>query len=207
MVQRTGQYTWREVERFTRPDLMLEPFFQAGASLAVDYAEYHARYLMPSLGIRTIRVAAQAARGSVGGRRGRRQGRGDGGRGDGGRGDGGRSDGVGPSGTSFPALSWTMDVTNAQGSPGLAPPEYVKEMAEARMGLEQLVRQYAMGHPPEVLPHTCGTMARGGASRGLRRKSIRFSAPQVSSAGSREEPPSKRARHSAGTEDTPSRAA
>ncbi|KAI8559962.1 hypothetical protein RHMOL_Rhmol04G0217500 [Rhododendron molle] len=84
-----------------------------------------------------------------------------------------------------------------------APPEYVKEMAEAMMGLEQLVRQYAMGHSPEVLPRTGGTMARGGASRGLRWKSVRFPAPQVSSASSREEPSSKRARHSAGTDDEP----
>ncbi|KAI8551256.1 hypothetical protein RHMOL_Rhmol06G0171200 [Rhododendron molle] len=60
-----------------------------------------------------------------------------------------------------------------------------------------------MGRSPEVLPRVGGTMARGGASRGLRQKSVRFPVPQVSSAGSREEPPSKRARHSAGTEDEP----
>ncbi|KAI8535016.1 hypothetical protein RHMOL_Rhmol10G0142100 [Rhododendron molle] len=84
-----------------------------------------------------------------------------------------------------------------------APPEYVKEVAEAMMGLEQLVRQYAMGHPPEVLPRAGGTMARGGASRGLRRKSVRMAALQVSFAGSREEPPSKKAQHSAGTKDEP----
>jgi hypothetical protein len=45
--------------------------------------------------------------------------------------------------------------------------------------------------------------ARGGTSRGLRRKSVRMPAAQASSAGSREERPSKRARHSAGTEEEP----
>ncbi|KAI8546925.1 hypothetical protein RHMOL_Rhmol07G0157300 [Rhododendron molle] len=220
LVQRTGQYTRREVERFARPDPELESFFQAGASLAVDYAEYRARYLMPSLRIRAAWEVAQAARGGIGGRRGRRRDRCDGGSGgDGGHGDGGRSEGAGPSGTTFPALSWTVDVTTPQGAPGLvvvprpsaeapeflaqAPPGYVKEMAEAMMGLKQLVRQYAMGHPPEVLSRTGGTMARGGASRGLRWKSVRFPVRQVSSAGSREEPPSKRTRHSVGTEDEP----
>ncbi|KAI8572046.1 hypothetical protein RHMOL_Rhmol01G0167800 [Rhododendron molle] len=143
----------------------------------------------------------------------------DGGRRGGGRGDGGRSEGAGLSGTSLPALSWTMDVMTPQGAPSLvvvprpsakapeflaqAPPGYVKEMAEAMMGPKQLVRQYTIGHPPEVLPRAVGTMARGGASRGLRRKSLRFPARQVSSASSRDESPSKRARHSAGTEDEP----
>ena len=37
-------------------------------------------------------------------------------------------------------------------------PEYAREMALAMMGLEQLVRQYAMGHSPEVLPRAGGTM-------------------------------------------------
>jgi hypothetical protein len=37
-------------------------------------------------------------------------------------------------------------------------PEYAREMALAMMGLEQLVRQYAMGHPPEVLFRAGGTM-------------------------------------------------
>lgn len=37
-------------------------------------------------------------------------------------------------------------------------PKYAREMAAAMMGLEQLVRQYAMGHSPPVLTHVGGTM-------------------------------------------------
>ncbi|KAI8535336.1 hypothetical protein RHMOL_Rhmol10G0166400 [Rhododendron molle] len=40
LVQRTDQYTRRDVEQFTQPDPELEPFFQAGAGYAADYAKY-----------------------------------------------------------------------------------------------------------------------------------------------------------------------
>ncbi|XP_058201117.1 uncharacterized protein LOC131315904 [Rhododendron vialii] len=76
-------------------------------------------------------------------------------------------------------------------------------MAVAMMGLEQLVRQYVMGHPPTVLTRVGGTMARGWAAQGLRRKSVRMPMQQASFAGSREERPSKRQRHSGGTEEEP----
>ncbi|KAI8542263.1 hypothetical protein RHMOL_Rhmol08G0125200 [Rhododendron molle] len=155
LVQRAGQYTRREIERFTRPDLELEAFFQAGVGYAADNAEYQAQYLMQSLGIRAAWGAARGGRGGVGGRRGMRGGGGD-------------------------RVRFLHVLINLLLQ---APPEYLKEMAEAMMGLEQL--------------------ARGGASRGLWQKSARMAVPQVSSAGSREEPPSKRAQHSAGTEDEP----
>ncbi|XP_058220136.1 U3 small nucleolar RNA-associated protein 25-like [Rhododendron vialii] len=43
----------------------------------------------------------------------------------------------------------------------------------------------------------------GGAARGLHRKSVRMSVQHASSVGSREERPSKRQRHSSGTEEEP----
>ncbi|XP_058223034.1 protein MAINTENANCE OF MERISTEMS-like [Rhododendron vialii] len=63
-IQRTSEYTLEEVERFTQPDLQLEPLFQAGT----DYAEYQAQYMMQGFKIR----AAWEAQGGRGGRRGRR---------------------------------------------------------------------------------------------------------------------------------------
>lgn len=97
-MQRTGQYTLREVEQFTRPDPQLEQLFQADA----DYAEYRAQFLMGSFGIRAAWKAEQQARGGRGSRGGGR----------------GRGGGAGQRGATLPTLSWTVDVVTAQGVSG-----------------------------------------------------------------------------------------
>ncbi|KAI8550828.1 hypothetical protein RHMOL_Rhmol06G0137900 [Rhododendron molle] len=80
----------------------------------------------------------------------------------------------------LPRLSWTVYVVTAQGVSGLV--EFPRPSVE----------------PPEFLVE-----AGGGATQGLHRKSVRMPTQQASSAGSREEPPSKRQRHSLGIEEEP----
>ncbi|KAI8559476.1 hypothetical protein RHMOL_Rhmol04G0176900 [Rhododendron molle] len=87
---------------------------------------------------------------------------------------------MGQSGARLLALSWTVDMVTVQGVPGVV--EVPRSTVE----------------PPEFL-----AQARGGASRGLRRKSLRMPVQQASSTGSLEQQPSKRQRTSGFTEEEP----
>ncbi|KAI8535335.1 hypothetical protein RHMOL_Rhmol10G0166300 [Rhododendron molle] len=126
----------------------------------------------------------------------------DGGRGGEGHGDGDRGNTAGPSGTSFLTLFLDNGRDDRSGSSRLSggATSYSRGSRVSCSGAFGVCEGDGIGHDG---PGAVGVAARGGASRGIWRKSVCMVVHQVSSAGSREEPPSKRARHSARTEEEP----